>query len=376
MPNPERDSRYMRLALRFAARGAGRVSPNPMVGALVVQGEAVVGRGYHRRAGGPHAEVDALKGAGAAAAGGTLYVNLEPCNHQGRTPPCTEAIIRAKIARVVVGMIDPNPLVDGRGVARLRAAGIDVDCGVEEAACRALNEAFCFSVAHGRPLVTLKSALTLDGRSATRTGHSRWITGEAARHLGHQLRARNDGILVGVGTVLADDPELTCRGVRGGTDPLRIVVDSALRSSPAARLVQLARPGGSQAGTVIFASVEAPPERREALEAAGVEVVTVAAGEGGLDLAAVLDALGRRGLRSLLVEGGAALAGTLWRRRLVDRLATFIAPKVLGDPQAVPMLLGGAVETMAGAAVLQDMALRRAGDDLLLTGAVRWPEEA
>jgi diaminohydroxyphosphoribosylaminopyrimidine deaminase/5-amino-6-(5-phosphoribosylamino)uracil reductase len=250
-----------------------------MVGAVVVRRGEVVGRGYHRRAGAPHAEVEALARAGDRARGADLYVNLEPCNHVGRTGPCVQCILRAGVARVVLGMRDPNPLVNGKGMRALRRAGLEVEAGVLEEECRRLNEAFiCFITKH-RPFVTFKSAITLDGRVAARGGDSRWVTGEAARLEGHRLRDSHDAILVGVGTVLADDPELTCRLPVGGRDPIRVVVDSNLRTPPSSRVVRAA--ATSSAPTLIACGTEAPVRRAAVLERAGARVLRVGVnGEG------------------------------------------------------------------------------------------------
>jgi diaminohydroxyphosphoribosylaminopyrimidine deaminase/5-amino-6-(5-phosphoribosylamino)uracil reductase len=233
------EERFMRLAIRLARRGLGRTSPNPMVGAVLTRGEEVVGQGYHPRLGKEHAEIRAIRDAGDDVRGATLYVNLEPCNHHGRTGPCARAIVEAGIRRVVIGMKDPNPLVNGKGIAALRRRGVEVTTGVLEQECRRLNEAFVCYITEGRPFVTFKSAITLDGRVAARTGDSRWVTGEEARREGHRLRAAHDAIMVGVGTVLIDNPTLTCRGVRG-RDPVRVVVDSRLRTPPDAAVVTAA----------------------------------------------------------------------------------------------------------------------------------------
>lgn len=363
----------MALALRLARRGRRTTNPNPMVGAVVVSGDEIVGRGFHQRAGQPHAELLALQQAGRRARGGELIINLEPCCHQGRTPPCTEAIIAAGIRRAVVGMIDPDPRVNGRGVEALRAAGIEVVVGVRGQQCVALNEAFAHHVTHRRPLVTLKSAITLDGRVATRSGHSRWVTGESARRRGHRLRDRHDAIVVGVGTVLADDPQLTCRGVPGGRDPVRVVVDSRLRTTPDARVVRAT--AGSEAPTWLITSSGSDPRRVEAMRAAGAEVLEVeSTADGGddLDLHAVLRELSRRSILSVLVEGGPRLAGAFWRAQLVDRMVLFIAPKVIGDSQALPMIDGPAVATLDQARDLRDVKVGRAGEDLVVEGRVVW----
>ena len=360
----------MRDALRLAARGRGRTSPNPLVGAVIVKRGKVVGRGYHHRAGTPHAEIHALVDAGAAAAGSDVYVNLEPCAHHGRTPPCSDALIAAGVRRVFVGMVDPNPLVNGAGIARLRGAGIEVIEGVLGAACAAINEAFVTFIQRGRPHITLKSAITLDGRVASRSGHARWVSGPGARKAGHKLRNDLDAIIVGSGTLLADDPQLDCRDVRGGRDPIRVIFDSRLRTAPTARVVALAET--STAPTWVVTTRRAPASRARVLEARGVEILRVASKAGHVDVAAGLKALGDRGVVSALVEGGPTLAGALWTARCVDRLVTFIAPKVLGDPAALPMIAGPPAPTMASATEISEVSVRRVGSDIMIAGRVLW----
>jgi diaminohydroxyphosphoribosylaminopyrimidine deaminase/5-amino-6-(5-phosphoribosylamino)uracil reductase len=363
------DERFMRVALRLAVRARGRTSPNPLVGAVVVRGGRVVGQGYHRRAGTDHAEVVALRAAAGEGRGADLYVNLEPCAHIGRTGPCARCVIEAGVRRVVVGMRDPNPLVDGKGIRALRRAGIEVVSGVLEEQCRELNEAFACYITRRRPFVTLKTAATLDGRVATRTGDSRWVTGEAARLEGHRLRSWHDAIAVGVGTVLVDDPELTCRGVRGGRDPLRVVIDSRLRTPPTARVVAAART--SRARTWILAGAGAPARRARALEVAGARVVRVAAADGRVELLAALELLAEHELMSVLLEGGPTLAGAFWRAGLVDRLTVFLAPRLLGDPRGLPMLAGaGGPERMAEATGLTAVRVARLGEDVMISGRV------
>jgi len=360
----------MRTALRLAARGIGRTSPNPLVGAVVVnrRGE-VLGRGYHARAGEANAEVKALAAAGARARGATLYVNLEPCSHQGKTGPCVRAILDAGVARVVIGMKDPNPLVNGRGIAALRRGGVEVVTGVLEGECQRLNESFCCYMDRRRPFVVFKSAVTLDGHVAARTGDSRWVTGPAALREGHKLRHANDAIAVGVGTVLIDDPTLTCREIRGGRDPIRVVVDSQLRTPTTAKVVAAA--ANSAAPTWIITTARAPARRAAALQAAGAQVLRLKSRARRVPVTALLERLGREQVTSLLLEGGPTLAGSFWNEGLVDRIVAFVAPKVLGDPAGLPMLAGGAVMAMAAATELDDVTWRKVGQDLMLTGVPR-----
>ena len=327
-PDPKLDLSFMRAALALARRGLGNVWPNPAVGCVIVNDGRVVGRGWTQPGGRPHAETEALVRAGAAAEGGTAYVTLEPCCHWGQTPPCADALIAAGLSRVVVAVEDPDPRVAGGGVGRLRQAGLTVDTGVCEAAAAEINAGFFHRVRLGRPLVTLKLATSLDGRIATAAGESRWITGPAARERGHLLRATHDAILVGTGTVLADDPQLTCRlpGL-GERSPLRVVLDRQLRIPLAARLFAEAR----RVPTWLVALPSTDPVKQQALRDAGVEIID---GEpdpaGHLDLAAALRRLGERGLTRLLVEGGGQLAAALLRAGLVDRLAWLHAPLLLG----------------------------------------------
>jgi diaminohydroxyphosphoribosylaminopyrimidine deaminase/5-amino-6-(5-phosphoribosylamino)uracil reductase len=372
------DARFMRHALALAERGRGTTRPNPVVGAVVVRGGKVVGEGFHLRAGEPHAEVHALRAAGDAAHGATLYVNLEPCAHTGRTGPCTEAIIASRVARVVVGCRDPNPRVDGRGMARLRRAGIRVDDGVLEAECRATNRAFAVWVEKRRPLVTLKAAATLDGFIADRARRARrapvWITGPAARLAAHELRAAHDAVLVGAGTVLADDPQLTvrlARGARGnrgpgrgesaGPAPLRVVLDGRLRTPAAARVL------GRGAPTLIVTGKAAPAARARALEAAGAEVLRLPGRARRPPLARVLAELAARDVQSILVEGGAEVLGSFIESRLVDRVALFVAPTLLGG--GIPIATGAGL-SVAQALHLGALTARHFGDDLLLMADV------
>jgi diaminohydroxyphosphoribosylaminopyrimidine deaminase/5-amino-6-(5-phosphoribosylamino)uracil reductase len=329
----------MRAALALAARGLGRVWPNPAVGCVLVREGRVVGRGWTQPGGRPHAETEALGRAGEAARGATAYVSLEPCAHTGKTPPCAEALIAAGIACAVVAVEDPDPRVSGGGIAMLRAAGIRVDTGSCAVEAAELNAGFFLRTSQGRPLVSLKLATSLDGRIATRSGDSQWITGEAARRRAHALRATHDAILVGTGTALADDPALTCRlpGL-GERSPVRVVLDRLLRLPAAARLLATAR----DVPTWIITTPAGDPGRRQALAGAGVEIIDVpATADGRLALGAALQALGGRGITRLLVEGGSALAASLLREDLADLLYWFRSPTVIGgDGLAAAAALG------------------------------------
>jgi len=358
------DAHYMRLALRLARRGLGRTSPNPPVGAVVVAGQKVVGRGFHRKAGLPHGEAEALRKAGKQTRGATLYVTLEPCAHFGRTPPCSEAVIAAGISRVVIGTRDPNPSVPGNGVARLRAAGIEVTSGVEQAACDELIAAFRKHVTTGMPLVTLKLAASLDGRIATVTGESRWITSEASRRYVHRLRAEHDAILVGADTVRRDDPELTCR-LRGGRNPLRIILDGRLRLPLKAKVLANTR----AAPTLVVTGQRVSPAKTRQIAACDATVVHLPARAGRISMTRVMRALGRRGVMSVLIEGGATLAAEALAARVVDRVLIFYAPKLIGgDGRQMLGPLG--VRRLSQALRLGPLRVRRLATDVLLATEV------
>lgn len=357
---------YMRLALAQARKGAGRVSPNPLVGAVVVKGGTVVGVGYHHRAGTPHAEIHALARAGRKARGADLYVNLEPCCHFGRTPPCVDAIIASRIKRVVIGMIDPNPLVSGKGIAELRKAGIRVDCGVLEEDCRQLNEIYIKYITRGVPFVILKVASSLDGKIATASGDSRGLTALDAVRAVHRLRDRVDAILVGIGTVLADDPLLTTRlpGKRG-KDPVRVVVDSRLRISPQARVFN----PDSDAGVIIATTSRAPRFKKARLERmANVRVLTVDGKDGKVDLKRLMPLLAEIGITSLLVEGGTGISTSALASGIVDKILFFYAPKILGGRRAYGITAGEGAASVKEAIYVHRLTLKRCGEDILVEG--------
>lgn len=350
----------MRRAIALARKGVGKTSPNPAVGCVIVKDGAVVGEGWHRRAGTAHAEVHALAHAGEKARGADVYVTLEPCAHYGKTPPCAEALIVAGVGRVFAGMVDPNPKVCGKGAAMLREAGIAVTTGLLAHDCRLLNEPFIKQVTTGLPFVILKCALTLDGKIATAMGDSRWITNDKSRRYVHRVRGMVDAVLVGSGTVRADDPQLTCR-LAGGRDPLRVVVDSALTLPHSARIFTL----DSTAPTVV-ATVCTDAERIGRLERPGVEVLTCRERDGRVDLEELLRLLAGRGVQSLLLEGGGVLAGEALRLGLIDKFLLFYAPKLVGGDAPGPFA-GRGVPTMAEALRLKRMTLRRFDEDFLVT---------
>lgn len=352
----------MQQALQIAGFAAGRTSPNPLVGAVIVKDSRIVGQGWHRQAGTPHAEIHALNQAGNLAQGATLYVTLEPCNHHGRTGPCTEAVIQAGIKRVFVSMLDPNPLVAGKGVARLREAGLEVNTGILAAEAARQNEVFIKWITTGLPFTVLKAAMTLDGKIATASGQSQWITGVAARQYVHELRDRYDAILVGIGTVLADRPRLTTRLAGGGKNPVRVVVDSLARTPPDSVLVT-----DGEAPTWIAVSPAAPPERVNALRARGTEVFTISETPTGLDLRQLFSLLGQKGISSVLVEGGAQINASVLAANLADKVYWFIAPKLVGGKQAPGPVGGDGILTLEHALRLEDIEIGKFDEDILLT---------
>jgi diaminohydroxyphosphoribosylaminopyrimidine deaminase/5-amino-6-(5-phosphoribosylamino)uracil reductase len=365
------DLRRLEEALRLAARGAGQTSPNPMVGAVLLRGGRVVGRGHHTRAGAPHAEAVALAQAGARARGARLYVNLEPCCHHGRTPPCTDALIAAGVGEVVACMRDPDPRVDGKGFRALRAAGIRVRVGALAREARRLNERFLRRATRRLPYVTLKAGMSLDGRIATRRGESRWITSGRARAAARALRREHDAVLVGVNTVLADDPRL--RAGRGGTPgrrPLRVVLDGRLRTPPSARLLRDGREAGE---TIILTLPGAPSARRRRLERAGALVLEVPGRNGRVSLRRALLELARRGVASVLVEGGSEVLGSALDERLGDRVVLYVAGRLLGGRGALPAFGGAGAGRLRQAPRLLGLSVRPMGPDLMIEGRPRFP---
>jgi diaminohydroxyphosphoribosylaminopyrimidine deaminase/5-amino-6-(5-phosphoribosylamino)uracil reductase len=362
------DETWMARALEIGQ--GGRPSPNPHVGALVVKGHKALAEAFHARAGEDHAEVAAVKLAGEKAKGATVYVTLEPCNHQGRTPPCTNALVEAKVARVVVGCKDPNPHVTGGGIERLREAGIEVTIGVREAEARKLILPWTKHVTQGLPYVSLKLALSVDGRIATRTGASKWVTGPEARALVHALRARHDAVAIGIGTALSDDPRLTVRETPGAS-PIRIIFDTRLRLPAHARLVETA----AEVPTWVVCSADAPASSEEALVTRGVEVLRApSSAEGRLDAGAALQMIAAKGVVTLMVEGGAELAGSILAGRLVDELHAFIAPLLFG-PRGRPGAVDWAgPDTPTDAPRIANPQWELCGADAYVRGTLEFPD--
>jgi diaminohydroxyphosphoribosylaminopyrimidine deaminase/5-amino-6-(5-phosphoribosylamino)uracil reductase len=362
------DEQYMREALALAAQAHGRTSPNPMVGGMVVKDGAILGRGSHAKAGLRHGEVAAVDDAGADARGATLYVNLEPCCHYGRTPPCTKTLLAAGIRRVVVAVRDPNPLVNGKGLEELRREGVEVRVGVLEEEATRLNEVYFKYITTKRPFVLLKVAASLDGKIATVAGESRWITNEHSRLLVHRFRDRMDALMVGVNTVLQDDPLLTTRlPGGGGKDPIRIVVDSHLRTPLTAKLLS----ASPTASAIIATTAHALPERRALLEARGARVLVIEGAGPRVPLGPLMDQLGSLQITSLLLEGGGQMHDSALRAGIVDKVAFFLAPTLLGGRDAPPAVGGEGFARLSEAVGLERLRLQMLDDDLLVEGYVR-----
>jgi len=359
------DEQYMEQALELARRGAGTASPNPMVGAVVVRDDVVVGEGFHARPGDPHAEVLALRDAGTKAAGADLYVNLEPCCHHGRTPPCTEAIRASGVARVFAAIEDPNPLVAGKGGAVLGDQGIPVSYGLAAGAALRLNEAYLKHSRTGLPFVFIKSAVTLDGKIATRTGDSRWITGESERALVHEMRNAADAILTGIGTILADDPRLTARLPGGrGRDPRRVVVDPMLKIPTAARVLI----GAGAGDTIVVASSLASRKKADELEALGARVLFM--GRGRVELPELMTLLGEEGITSVMIEAGAEVCASALDAGIVDKVVYFVAPKIVGGRDAPGAVGGDGAVLLKDATVLRDVTYTQVGDSMMVIGYI------
>lgn len=354
----------MARAVELARRGKGRTSPNPAVGAVIVKGGKVIGEGWHKRAGGPHAEINALASCKTSPKGAAMYVTLEPCNHQGRTGPCAAAIVEAGLKEVVIGARDASAKPGVKGAAALRRAGVAVRFGPMKRECGTLVEDFAKHSSTGLPFVTVKAAVTLDGKVATKTGDSRWISSPQSRGEVHRMRNEADAVMVGADTVIADDPQLTVRHGRPRRDPLRVIVDGRLRTPMNSNVVKTC----GQTPTIIAASPSAPAARRRALEKAGVEVLTVKGRGGRVSLKKLLLALGQRGVMSVLIESGGELAGAALREGVADRVVFYVAPKIAGGPRAA--VTGFAVDMMKDAVGLAGVTVRRSGPDVVIEGRI------
>ncbi len=353
------DSKYMKRALTLARKGIGKTAPNPVVGCVIVKNGTVVGEGWHKRAGGPHAEVHALRMAGDAARGADVYVTLEPCSHTGKTPPCCDALISAGVRRVVAGMSDPNPLVNGRGLQALERAGIQTSYGVLEEQCREINRPFIKHVTTGMPFVTFKCAMTLDGKIASVTGDSRWISCEKSRLQVHRMRAVNDAIMVGVDTIIADNPQLTVRHVKG-RDPQRIIVDTRLRTPETVGVLE-----DGAAHNTIIATSEANPLIHRPYIRQGATVIVCEERNGRVSMKDLLKKLGGMGIQSILLEGGSRLAGDMLKQALIDEYVIFIAPKIIGSDGFAPFTLLG-ITGMNNAVRLRFGSVAHSGQDIVV----------
>ncbi|WP_080146939.1 bifunctional diaminohydroxyphosphoribosylaminopyrimidine deaminase/5-amino-6-(5-phosphoribosylamino)uracil reductase RibD [Marinilactibacillus piezotolerans] len=357
------DKKYMNIALVLAEKGKGFTAPNPLVGAVIIKNEKVIGQGYHQKAGGPHAEVHAINNVAESVEGATMYVTLEPCSHYGKTPPCVDLIIKKKIKRVVVAATDPNPLVSGRGLKKLKEAGIEVTTGVLEQESNHLNEVFNKYITTGFPFVVMKYAMTLDGKIATETGDSKWISSKAARNHAHLLRGYLTGIMVGIDTVLKDDPQLTCR-VPGYLNPTRIVLDSRLRIPEQANLLK----DQDHAPTIILTTKKASSEKTKILESRNIEVLTVPELDGRIDLKQAMNVLGERGIDSILLEGGGTLNGAALEAGIVDKVNLYVAPKLIAGEMAISPVRGQGVDNISETFNINKINYQSLGKDLLIEG--------
>lgn len=359
------DEKYMRLAMQLAGNAIGRTSPNPLVGAVIVKDNRVVGCGWHRKAGTPHAEVHALNQAGELAQGADVYVTLEPCAHYGKTPPCAKALVEAKVKNVYGGLLDVNPKVAGKGFKILEDAGIHVEYGFLQDELRKQNEVFFKWIEHKKPFVVLKAAMTLDGKIAIATGQSKWITNETSRAYGYKLRDIYDGIMVGINTVIKDNPMLTAR-VDGGKNPIRIVVDSSLKIDINANVVQ-----DKSAKTIIATTDKADKDKILKLQAQDVDVIVVDKDKNDkVDIEKLLDILGQQNICSILVEGGATLSGSFVAKKLVDKVYFFIAPKIIGGKEAKTPVAGTGILNLQEALTLKDIQIEKLEEDILIIGRV------
>ncbi len=366
-PNLSVKEQYMKAAIRLAKKGAGSVSPNPLVGAVLVKSNEIIGTGYHHFYGGPHAEINALKSAGVKAKDADLSINLEPCCHYGKTPPCTDSLIKEGIRRVFIGIKDPNPLVSGKGIKKFVAAGIPVEIGILEDECKKLNEAFIKYITQCIPFVILKIAATLDGKIATATGNSRWITGEPSRKIVHRLRSEVDAVLVGIGTILSDNPLLSSRLYKTGiNNPTRIVVDSTLRIPLNSKLLKTAH----EVRTIIATLKDTSVEKAETIKKAGAEILYLPRCDNQVSLKALMRHLGAMGIASILIEGGSEISASALRGKLVDKILFFFAPKIIGGKNAYSMVGGNGIKKISDAITINNVQYRKIEEDLLIEGYI------
>ena len=357
------DKKYMQRALDLAQQAKGDTSPNPLVGAVIVKEDQIIAEGYHHQAGGNHAEINALQDADEEVVGATMYVNLEPCTHFGKTPPCSNAIIEAGLDKVIIAMKDPNPKISGAGVEKLQEAGIEVEVGLLEEKAKELNEVFIKYITTDLPFVILKNAMTLDGKIATKTGDSKWISGSESREIVHRLRDQVDAILVGSGTVLSDNPRLTTRLPDGGTDPTRIILDSDLDIPLEANVINQE----SDAATIIVTTNHAEQSKKEELISRGVKILELGTTR-KIDLKTLLKELAHEEITSLLVEGGSEINSSFWEAELVDKIYYFIAPKIIGGTESVPVVGGSGVKEVKNGIKIIDKEIKQVGEDLLIVG--------
>ena len=360
------DKYYMKLAMDLAKKGKGKVNPNPMVGAVIVKENRIMGQGYHEYYGGAHAEVNAFKDATEDVEGSALYVTLEPCSHYGSTPPCVDKIIDMKIKKVIIGSVDPNPLISGKGIEKLVEAGIEVVVGVLENECKELNEVFMKYIVEKRPFVIMKTAMSLDGKIATKTGESKWITGSKAREKVHQLRNEVSGIMVGVNTVIVDDPELTCR-IENGKSPVRIIIDSKLRIPINSKVLK----NQDISRTIIATTNQADAIKKRELEEKQIKIIFVESLEGRVDLQVLMLKLADEKIDSILLEGGSTLNFSALKQSIVDKVQVYIAPKLIGGQMSKTPVGGIGIEDLMSAFHLDKLKHKSIGEDILIEGYIR-----
>lgn len=359
----KKDIKFMKQTLALAVKSEGLTSPNPLVGAVLVKGNRVIGRGYHKKAGSPHAEIVAIKSAGCKTNGSTLYINLEPCNHYGKTPPCVPEIIKADIRRVVIAMQDPNPLVNGKGIKKLKSSGIDVQCEILEQEARRINEPYIKYITKKMPFVVLKWAMSLDGKTATRTGDSKWISNEASRNFTHRLRGKFDAVLIGIETLLKDNPQLTTHGL-GAKEPKRIVVDTKGRIPLDCNLLKESPP-------VILATTDKINKNKtEDLKKRGVEVIVCEPDKDGVNLKELMVKLAKPGITSVLVEGGGTITASFLENGLADKFIAFISPMIIGGKNAISPVEGKGIEKISDAIKIRNFSTRKIGEDILIEGYI------